>query len=139
MPPRQVWLFQLGCWVAFATAIVHLAEHVSGLNALPPETVAHVNSAHATYVIVIPGLHQPTFLGVLNGFSLSLSLLVATIGAAVEVFSFSARNPGHPVSRLIHSVGHGMQSGFATREPSPGDLLVGRAAMEALLRAEGTG
>ena len=62
-----------------------------------------------------------------------------SIGAAVEVFSFSARNPGHPVSRLIHSVGHGMQSGFATREPSPGDLLVGRAAMEALLRAEGTG
>jgi hypothetical protein len=82
MPPRQVWLFQLGCWVAFATAIVHLAEHVSGLNALPPETVAHVNSARATYVVVIPGLHQPTFLGVLNGFSLSLSLLVATIGAA---------------------------------------------------------
>jgi hypothetical protein len=29
-----------------------------------------------------------------------------------------------------------MQSGFATREPSQSDLLVGRAAMEALLRAE---
>ncbi|HVZ21294.1 MAG TPA: hypothetical protein VG871_09550, partial [Vicinamibacterales bacterium] len=82
MPPRQVWLFQLGCWVAFATAIVHLAEHVSGLNALPPAMVAHADGVRATYVILIPGLHQPTFLGVLNGFSLSLSLLVATIGAA---------------------------------------------------------
>ena len=82
MPPRQVWLFQLGCWVAFATAVVHVAEHVSGLNALAPETVADINLLRATYVILIPGLHQPTFLSVLNGFSLSLALLVATLGAA---------------------------------------------------------
>ena len=60
-----------------------------------------------------------------------------SVGAAVEVFSFSARRPEHPVSRIVHGVGHAMQSGFATREPSPSDLLVGRAAMEALLRAEG--
>jgi uncharacterized protein YqhQ len=62
-----------------------------------------------------------------------------SIGSAVEVFSFSARRPDHPVSRVIHSVGHAMQSGFATREPGPSDLLVGRAAMEALLRAEEAG
>jgi uncharacterized protein YqhQ len=59
-----------------------------------------------------------------------------SIGAAVEVFAFSARNPEHPLSRAIHGMGHAMQSGFATREPSQGDLLVGQAAMEALLRAE---
>jgi|LNFM01.1.fsa_nt_gb uncharacterized protein YqhQ len=59
-----------------------------------------------------------------------------SIGAAVEVFSFSARRPKHPLSRLVHGAGHAMQSGFATREPSQSDLLVGRAAMEALLRAE---
>jgi uncharacterized protein YqhQ len=59
-----------------------------------------------------------------------------SVGAAVEVFSFSARRPEHPVSRVVHGVGHAMQSGFATREPSQSDLLVGRAAMEALLRAE---
>ncbi|MGE0028922.1 MAG: DUF1385 domain-containing protein [Thermoleophilia bacterium] len=59
-----------------------------------------------------------------------------SIGSAVEMFSFSARRPEHPVSRLIHGVGHAMQAGFATTEPSPGDMLVGRAAMEALLRAE---
>jgi len=62
-----------------------------------------------------------------------------SIGAAVEVFSFSARRPAHPLSRVVHGVGHAMQSGFATREPSHSDLLVGRAAMEALLRAEGSG
>jgi uncharacterized protein YqhQ len=59
-----------------------------------------------------------------------------SIGAAVEIFAFSARRPEHPVSRAIHGMGHAMQSGFATREPSSGDLLVGQAAMEALLRAE---
>ena len=59
-----------------------------------------------------------------------------SIGAAVEIFAFAARRPEHPLSRAIHSMGHAMQSGFATREPSSGDLLVGQAAMEALLRAE---
>ena len=59
-----------------------------------------------------------------------------SVGAAVEVFSFSARRPEHPLSRVVHGVGHAMQAGFATREPSQSDLLVGRAAMEALLRAE---
>ncbi len=59
-----------------------------------------------------------------------------SIGAAVEVFAFSARRPEHPVSRAVHGMGHAMQAGFATREPSSGDLLVGQAAMEALLRAE---
>jgi uncharacterized protein YqhQ len=66
-------------------------------------------------------------------------MALLSVGAAVEVFSFSARRPEHPVSRVIHGVGHAMQAGFATREPSPGDLLVGRAAMEALLRAEEAG
>jgi uncharacterized protein YqhQ len=59
-----------------------------------------------------------------------------SVGAAVEVFAFAARNPEHPLSRAVHGMGHAMQSGFATREPSQGDLLVGQAAMEALLRAE---
>lgn len=94
MPPRQVWLFQLGCWVAFATAIVHLVEHVSGLNALSPDTVAGINALRATYVILIPGLHQPTFLSVLNGFSLSLALLLATIGAAgLVVLKYGSAQP----------------------------------------------
>jgi uncharacterized protein YqhQ len=75
---------------------------------------------------------------VLGGRTLGVrtAMSALSVGAAVEVFSFSTRHPEHPVSRVVHSVGHAMQSGFATREPSPSDLLVGRAAMEALLRAE---
>jgi uncharacterized protein YqhQ len=60
------------------------------------------------------------------------------VGAAVEVFAFATRNPEHPLSRAVHGFGHALQTGFATREPSAGDLLVGRAAMDALLRAEGS-
>jgi hypothetical protein len=94
MPPRQVWIFQLGCWVAFATAIVHLVEHVAGLNTPSPEMVAAIDSLRATYVILIPGLHQPTFLGVFHGFSLSLSLLVATLGAVgLVVLKYAADQP----------------------------------------------
>ena len=75
---------------------------------------------------------------VFRGRALSGRLVIGavSIGTAVEMFSFSARRPEHPVSRVIHGVGHAMQAGFATTEPSPGDMLVGRAAMEALLRAE---
>lgn len=80
--------------MAFATALVHLGEHVSGLNGLAPDVAASVNALRATYVIMIPGLHQPTFLGVLNGFSLSLSLLVATIGAAgLVVLKYGSDQP----------------------------------------------
>ncbi|MDX6647783.1 MAG: hypothetical protein QOK40_3510 [Miltoncostaeaceae bacterium] len=58
------------------------------------------------------------------------------VGAAFEIFAFSARRPRHPVSRTIHAVGHALQSGFSTREPGERDLSVGRAAMDELLRAE---
>jgi uncharacterized protein YqhQ len=58
------------------------------------------------------------------------------LGAAFEIFAFSARRPRHPVSRAIHSVGHALQSGFSTREPGERELSVGRAAMDELLRAE---
>ena len=28
MPPRQVWIFQFGCWAAITTALVHVAVAV---------------------------------------------------------------------------------------------------------------
>jgi len=58
------------------------------------------------------------------------------VGSAFEIFAFSARRPRHPVSRVIHTVGHALQSGFSTREPGERELSVGRAAMDELLRAE---
>ncbi len=67
------------------------------------------------------------------------SALVVGIGASVEAFAFAERNPNHPVSRVIHGAGHAIQAGFVTREPDADELAVGRAAIEAILRAETTG
>jgi uncharacterized protein YqhQ len=72
-----------------------------------------------------PGLGERAAVGALS------------IGAAVEVFSFAARHPRHPLSRFVHAVGHAVQAGFSTREPGEAELSVGRAAMDELLRAEG--
>jgi uncharacterized protein YqhQ len=58
------------------------------------------------------------------------------IGVAVEAFSFSERNPRHPLSRAVHGAGHAIQANFVTREPTEEQLAVGRAAMREILRAE---
>jgi hypothetical protein len=60
----------------------------------------------------------------------------ASVGMAVEIFVFSGRTPEHPVARAVHGAGRAIQAGFATREPGAEELEVGRAAMDALLRAE---
>lgn len=61
---------------------------------------------------------------------------IAAIGGAVEIFAFATRSPAHPISRVVHGAGRLIQTGFATREPAPEQLAVGRAAMDALLAAE---
>lgn len=60
-----------------------------------------------------------------------------SIGLSVELFAFAGRRPGHPVARLVHGAGHWVQANFVTREPAAADLVVGRAALEALSRAGG--
>lgn len=60
-----------------------------------------------------------------------------SMGAAVELFAFAHRRPNHPVARAVHRVGHTIQARFATEEPGPGEMVVGRAAMDEILRAEG--
>ncbi len=62
---------------------------------------------------------------------------LVSVGAAVELFAFAHRRPNHPVARAVHRVGHTIQARFATREPGPGEMVVGRAAMDEILRVEG--
>jgi uncharacterized protein YqhQ len=65
-----------------------------------------------------------------------LGVSALSLGVAVETFAFAARRPEHPLSRVVHRAGHWVQAGFSTREPDEAQLSVGRAAMDALLRAE---
>ena len=82
LPARQVWLFQLGCWMAFVLAAVHLVIHVAGGEGLSPHAQAGMSMMAPDYVVIVPGLRQPTYLGVVDALSLSYALLFATIGAA---------------------------------------------------------
>jgi uncharacterized protein YqhQ len=59
------------------------------------------------------------------------------VGVTVELFAFANRHPDHPVARSVHRIGRTIQATFATREPGPAELAVGRAAMDEILRLEG--
>jgi hypothetical protein len=79
MPPRQAWLFQLGCWIACATAAVHLVGHIFVAETPGPQDVAGASPA---YLFLVPGQDVPSFRQVADGFSLALALLLTTLGAA---------------------------------------------------------
>jgi hypothetical protein len=36
MPPRQIWLFQFGCWAAIATAVMHVGFALAVPMTTPP-------------------------------------------------------------------------------------------------------
>jgi hypothetical protein len=74
-PPRQVWLFKLGCWAAFATAALHLAGHIF-------LEVPTAGGERPGYLFLVPGQTVPAHHHVTDGLSLAFSLLLATIGGA---------------------------------------------------------
>jgi uncharacterized protein YqhQ len=65
------------------------------------------------------------------------AVAVGSLGLAVEVFLWSERNAGSRIARALRRPGHELQRAIGTREPTAEQLEVGRAALEAILRAEG--
>jgi len=61
---------------------------------------------------------------------------IGAVGAAVEVFGWMGRHPGHPFSRALARPGHELQARFSTAEPSRAQLEVAEAALAACLAAE---
>lgn len=69
----------------------------------------------------------------------SLARLLGTVGAiggSVEVFSWVARNPSHPVARVLARPGFELQRHLSTAEPSDDQLDVANAARDACLELE---
>jgi uncharacterized protein YqhQ len=62
---------------------------------------------------------------------------IGGLSGAVEVFAYADREPRSPLGRAVHSLGHEIQRLISTREPSAEQLEVGRAALDAILVAEG--
>jgi uncharacterized protein YqhQ len=58
------------------------------------------------------------------------------VSAAVEVFAYADRNPQSALGRTVHAVGYEIQRLLSTREPTPQQVEVGVAALEAVLREE---
>jgi uncharacterized protein YqhQ len=58
------------------------------------------------------------------------------VSAAVEVFGYADRNPASALGRAVHGIGREIQRLLSTREPTPQQLEVGVAALDAVLREE---
>jgi uncharacterized protein YqhQ len=58
------------------------------------------------------------------------------IGGSVEIFSWVARNPTHPVARVLAKPGFELQRHLSTAEPSADQLAVANAARDACLELE---
>jgi uncharacterized protein YqhQ len=61
---------------------------------------------------------------------------IGAASAAVEVFALADRRPDSAIGRAVHGPGHEIQRLVSTREPTPEQLEVGRAALAAILAEE---
>jgi uncharacterized protein YqhQ len=64
------------------------------------------------------------------------AVALASMGVAVEAFIWSERHDGTLASRLLRRPGHELQRLLGTREPTEDQLVVGRAALDEILRVE---
>jgi uncharacterized protein YqhQ len=65
-----------------------------------------------------------------------VGVALGSVALSVELFAWSDRHRDRPLARAFHRPGFEMQRLFATREPTPEQLQVGRAAMAEILRLE---
>ena len=66
------------------------------------------------------------------------AVALGSVAVAVEVFAWSERHAGSRLARMLRRPGHEIQRTVGTREPSAEQLEVGRAALEEILRLEGS-
>lgn len=65
------------------------------------------------------------------------TVALASMGAAVEIFSWTERNADTSVAKALKVPGYELQRVIGTREPTAAQLEVGRAALATVLEAEG--
>jgi hypothetical protein len=80
MSPRQLWLFKLGCWVAWAMAAGHVAAVVALPMAAPGVGNGEAVAAAAGVSLTFPDGTLRTLGDLLTGFSLAYALLAAAVG-----------------------------------------------------------
>src|SRR5215208_2208687 len=65
------------------------------------------------------------------------AVALGSMALAVEVFAWSERNADTMLARWLRKPGFEIQRAVGTREPTPEQLEVGRAALDEILRVEG--
>jgi uncharacterized protein YqhQ len=61
---------------------------------------------------------------------------LGAVAASTEIFAWMARNPAHPVAKALARPGHELQHRVGTDDPSPEQLEVAEAALNACLELE---
>src|SRR3954454_24590196 len=103
-----------------------LKEHERcGSHLMEPMIAADLAGA----LLLKQAMEKPTPLG-------GAAVLLAATATAVEVFAWSERHSGSPLSRALKRPGYELQRAFGTREPDEAQLDVGRAALDEILRVE---
>jgi uncharacterized protein YqhQ len=72
----------------------------------------------------------------LRGPAVEAAVGIGSAAVAVEVFAWGERHPDSTITRLLRRPGHEIQRAVGTREPTPEQLEVGRAALDEILRVE---
>ena len=80
MRDRQLLFFKLGCWATAVTAAVHMIAVLSGPPPPTNETEQVLLDMASSYQFPLPGGGRRSLLEFMDGFSLSFSLFLATIG-----------------------------------------------------------
>jgi uncharacterized protein YqhQ len=75
----------------------------------------------------------------LRGPAVDAAVGLGSTAVAFELFGWSERHPESGLARLLRRPGHEIQRAVGTREPTPEQLEVGRAALAEILRLEGDG
>ena len=61
---------------------------------------------------------------------------LGAVAASTEIFAWMTRHPRHPLARALSRPGYHLQHGIATAEPTPDQLEVAEAALQACLALE---
>jgi len=69
----------------------------------------------------------------------SLAASLGAFAASTEVFGWMTRHPEHPVARALAWPGTELQARFVTAEPTPAQVEVAQAALDACLTLEQRG
>lgn len=66
-----------------------------------------------------------------------VSVGLAGAATSIEMFAYAERHPGSTFAKIFRAPGFKLQEAIGTREPTAQQIEVGRAAISALLEAEG--